>query len=59
MFEFNGPFLHGPAFFRTALSRSGELSLASGGMPLHDAGRVKCKRGATTENQWAGAWYMG
>ena len=28
-------------------------------MPLHDAVGVNCKKGATCENQGAGAWYMG
>ena len=51
--------MHGPAFFRIALPRSGGLSMESGGMLLHDAVGVNSKRGATTENQGAGAWYMG
>ena len=33
--------------------------LEMGGMPLHDAVGVNCKRGAPTENYGAGAWYMG
>ena len=28
-------------------------------MPLHDAFGVNSKKSATTENQGAGAWYMG
>ena len=28
------------------------------GMPLHDAVGVNCEKGATTENQRAGAGYM-
>ena len=29
------------------------------GMPLHDTVGLNCERGAATENQGAGAWYMG
>ena len=48
------PCLHGPAFFRKA------LLLSDGLQPLEgwDAVGVNCKRGATTENQGTGAWYM-
>ena len=28
-------------------------------MPLHDAVRIICKKGATTENQGSGVKYMG
>ena len=28
-------------------------------MPLHDAVRVNCKQGATTENKGASAWTKG
>ena len=28
-------------------------------MPLHDAVRVNCKKGATTENQGSGVKYVG
>ena len=51
------PFLHSPAFFRTALPRSG--GGGRNGMPLDDAVVVDCKWGATTENKGAGTWYMG
>ena len=27
-------------------------------MPLHNAVGVNCKKGAATENQGAGVWYM-
>ena len=30
-----------------------------GGMPLHDTVGIHCQRDTTTENQGAGAWYMG
>ena len=30
-----------------------------GGMPLHDAVGINCKKGATTKNQGSGAKYMG
>ena len=30
-----------------------------GGMPLHDAVRINCKKGATTENQGSGVKYKG
>ena len=36
-----------------------DYHLERGEMPLHDAVVVNCKRGAATENQGAGAWYMG
>ena len=29
------------------------------GMPLHDAVGINCKKGATTENQFADVKYMG
>ena len=48
----------GPVFFGTALLCSGGYRLERGGMPLHDVG-VKCKKGATTENQGAGVECMG
>ena len=54
MIEFR-PFSDVHAFFRTVLPRSGELSPGE----WYDAVGVNCKRGATTENQGAGAWYMG
>ena len=30
-----------------------------GGMPLHDAVGINCKKGATTENQGSGVKYKG
>ena len=35
------------------------LSMERGGMPLHDAVGINCKKGATTENQGSGVKYMG
>ena len=34
------------------------LSPEEGGMPLHDAVGINCKKGATTENQGSGVKYM-
>ena len=33
--------------------------LERGGMLLHDAVEINCKKGATTENQGSGVTYMG
>ena len=33
---------------------SGGYHLVRGGMPLHDAVGINCKKGATTENQGSG-----
>ena len=46
-------------FFRAALPGSGGYHLEMGGMPLHDAVGINCKKGATTENKGAGVKYMG
>ena len=35
------------------------LSNGEGGMPLHDAVGINCKKGATTENQGSAVKYMG
>ena len=53
---FTLPFLLGPEFFRTTLSCSGGYR---GGMPLHDAVGINCKKGATTEYQGVDVKYMG
>ena len=45
------PFLLGTVFFLTALPCSGGYHMERGGMPLHDAVGINCKKGATTENQ--------
>ena len=52
------PSLIGTVFFRTALPCSGGYHMERGGMPLHDAVGINCKKGATTENQGAGNYYM-
>ena len=45
--------------FRTTLPCSGGYHLERGGMPLHDAVGINCKKGATTEYQGADVKYMG
>ena len=45
--SFMWPFLLGPVFFRTALPCSGGYHLERGGMPLHDAVGINCKKGST------------
>ena len=45
------PSLLGTVFFRTALPCSGGYHMERGGMPLHDAVGINCKKGVTTENQ--------
>ena len=57
--SFAQKFLLGLVFFRTALPRSGSYHLETGGMTLHDAVGINCKKGATTEYQGAGVKYMG
>ena len=57
--SFTRPFLLGPVFFRTALPGSFGYHLEMGGMPLHDAVGINCKKGATTEYEGAGVKYMG
>ena len=52
------PFLLGPVFFLTALPCSGGYHMEGGGIPLHDAVGINCKKGATTENQGSGVKYM-
>ena len=41
---FTQPFLLGPVFFRTALPCSGGYHMERGGMPLHDAIGINCKK---------------
>ena len=53
-----GRFFLGTVFFRTALPCSGGYHMEKGGMPLHDAVGINCKKGATTENQGSGVMYM-
>ena len=57
--SFTRPFLLGPVFFRTALPCSGDYHLERGGMSLHDAIEINCKKGATTEYQGADVKYIG
>ena len=57
--EFHSAILLDPVFFRTALPCSGCYHMERGGMPLHDAVGINCKKGATTENQSSGVKYMG
>ena len=56
---FTGPFLLGNVFFRTALPCSGGYHMERGGMPLHDAVGINCKKGETTENKGSDVKYMG
>ena len=51
------PFLLGTAFFQTALPCSGGYRMERGGMPLHDAVGINCKK--TSENQGSGVKYTG
>ena len=57
--SFTRPLLLGLLFFWTALPCSGGYHTERGGMPLHDAVGINCKKGATTENQGSGVKYMG
>ena len=52
------PSLLGTVFFRTALLGSGGYHIGMGGMPLHDAVGINCKKGATTEKQDSAVKYM-
>ena len=49
--EFHAAIFLGPVFFRTALPCSGDYCLERGGMPLHDAVGISCKKCATAEYQ--------
>ena len=53
------PSLLDTAFFRTSLPCSGGYHMERGGMPLHDAVGINCKKGATTEHQDSAVEYMG
>ena len=57
--SFTWPFLLGTVFFRTTLSCSGGYYMEKGGMPLHDAVGINCKKVGTTENQDSGVKYLG
>ena len=54
-------FLLGTVFFRTALPCSGGYHLERGGMPLHDAIGINCKRAKllNTKAQMSSIWAMG
>ena len=52
------PSLLGTVFFRTARPGSGGYHMERGGMPLHDAVGINCKKEVTTENQGSGVKYM-
>ena len=56
--SFTLPFLLGTVFFRTARPCSGGYHLERGGMLLHDAVGINCKKGATTEYQGADVKYI-
>ena len=56
--SFTRLFLLGTVFFRTALPCSGGYHMERGGMPLHDAVGINCKKGATTEDQGSGVKYI-
>ena len=43
--SFTRPYLLGPVFFWTALPCSGGYHMERGGMPLHDAVGINCKKG--------------
>ena len=45
------PSLLGTVFFRTALPCSGGYHIERGGMPLHDAVGINCKKGPTSESR--------
>ena len=57
--SFTKPLLLSKCSFKTALPCSYGYHLEKGGMPLHDAIKINCKKGANTENQGAGGKYMG
>ena len=52
------PFFLGTVFFQSSLPCSGVYHLERGGMALHDAVGINCKKGATTENQCSGVKYI-
>ena len=56
--SFTRIFLFGPVFPRKALPCAGGQHQERGGMTLHDAVEINCKKGATTENQGADVKYM-
>ena len=57
--SFTLSFLLSPVLFQTTLPCSGGYNLEIGGMALHDVVGINCKKGTTTQNQWADVKYMG
>ena len=57
--SFMPTFFLGHVFFQTALSCCGGYHLERGGMPLHHAVGITCRKDATTENQGVDVKYMG
>ena len=58
MTEFNAAIFAWPCVLSEHPPRSGGISPGEGWDAATDAVGKNCKRGATTENQGAGAWYM-
>ena len=56
--SFTRPFVLGTVFFLTALPCSGGYHIKRGGIPLHDAVGINCKKGASSENLGSGVKYM-
>ena len=52
-------FCLGRVFFQTTPRCSVGYHMERGGMPLHDAVGINCKKSATTENQGLGVKYLG
>ena len=59
LLSFTRPFLLDPVFFRTVLPCSGGYHLERGGIKLHDAVGVNCKKIAAIENRGPGVKYVG
>ena len=57
--DFHAAIFAWPVFFRTTLPCSGGYHLERGGMPLHDAVGINCKKEATTQNQGKNVKYVG
>ena len=57
--SFTWPFLFDPVFFLDRHPCTRGCHPARGGMLLHDAVAINCKKGATTEHQAPDAKYMG
>ena len=58
--SFTRPFLLNPVFLQNLPPvLCGDYHLERGGMPLHDAVGINCKKGATTKIKGADVKYMG